>query len=87
DYAFNIVQRYRQEGNGSIEKVISRIGIAVLLCSLTTQIGYGVLLTGDSLALRGFGKIALIGEITCIFNALIVLPAIILFFERKDNAA
>ncbi len=85
DYAFNIVQRYRQEGKGSIEKVISRIGIAVLLCSLTTQIGYGVLLTGDSLALRGFGKIALIGELTCIFNALIVLPAIILFLERKRD--
>lgn len=83
DYAFNIVQRYRQEGFGSIEKVISRIGIAVLLCSLTTQIGYGVLLTGDSLALRGFGKIALIGELTCIFNALIILPAIIFFFEGR----
>lgn len=83
DYAFNIVQRYRQEVEGSIEKVISRIGEAVLLCSLTTQIGYGVLLTGDSLALRGFGKIALIGEITCLFNALIVLPAIIMFFEER----
>ncbi len=85
DYAFNIVQRYRQEGKGSIKKVISRIGIAVLLCSLTTQIGYGVLLTGDSLALRGFGKIALIGELTCIFNALIVLPAIIMLFEKREE--
>ncbi|MGC8926381.1 MAG: efflux RND transporter permease subunit [Myxococcota bacterium] len=83
DYAFNIVQRYRQEGIGSIEKVISRVGVAVLLCSLTTQIGYGVLLTGDSLALRGFGKIALIGELTCIFNALITLPALIFLFESR----
>ena len=87
DYAFNIVQRYRQEGYGSLNKVISRIGVAVLLCSLTTQIGYGVLLTGDSLALRGFGKMALIGELTCIFNALVVLPAMIFLFERvfKDE--
>lgn len=85
DYAFNIVQRYRQEGAGSIEGVISRIGPAVLLCSLTTQIGYGVLLTGDSLALRGFGKIALIGEFTSIFNALIVIPTIIFFLERAKN--
>ncbi len=82
DYAFNIVQRYKQEGKASLEKVISRIGPAVLLCSLTTQIGYGVLLTGDSLALRGFGKIALIGEFTCIFNALIVLPAMIYLIEQ-----
>ncbi|MCX7945129.1 MAG: MMPL family transporter [Deltaproteobacteria bacterium] len=86
DYAFNIVQRYKQEGHGSITKVISRVGVAVLLCSLTTQIGYGVLITGDSLALRGFGKIALIGELTCIFNALIVLPALVFLIERKKDA-
>ncbi len=85
DYAFNVVQRYRQEGGKNIEYVISRIGLAVLLCSLTTQIGYGVLITGDSLALRGFGKIALIGEVTSIFNALIVLPAIILILRGSDE--
>jgi predicted RND superfamily exporter protein len=47
------------------------------VCSLTTIIGYGSLLVSDNLAIRGFGTASLIGEITCVLTALVLVPAIL----------
>jgi predicted RND superfamily exporter protein len=75
DYAVNIVQRWRQEGAGSLARVLRETGGAVALCSLTTIIGYGSLLTADNRALRGFGLLASLGELSSIMAALLALPA------------
>jgi len=75
DYAVNIVQRWRIEGQGSLERVLRETGGAVALCSLTTIIGYGSLLAADNRALRGFGLLASVGELACISAALVALPA------------
>jgi len=87
DYAVNIYQRYRQDGPGSIQKVIANTGGAVVLCSLTTIIGYSVLLMSRSRALVSFGLVALLGEFTCLGAALISLPAFIVLRESRDRAA
>ena len=84
DYAVNIYQRYRQDGIGSIHKVIANTGGAVILCSLTTIIGYSVLLMSRSRALVSFGLVALLGELTCLGAALIALPAFIVWRERRE---
>ena len=52
-------------------------GSAVFVCSLTTIIGYGSLLVSDNLAIRGFGTASLIGEVACVFTALVVVPAML----------
>ena len=75
DYAVNIVQRWRLEGPGSLDRVLRETGGAVALCSLTTIIGYGSLLVADNRALRGFGLLASLGEVACITAALVALPA------------
>jgi predicted RND superfamily exporter protein len=75
DYAVNIVQRWRIEGPGSLERVLRETGGAVALCSLTTIIGYGSLLVADNRALRNFGLLASLGEFACITAALVALPA------------
>ncbi len=75
DYAVNIVQRWRLEGPGSLDRVLRETGGAVALCSLTTIIGYGSLLVADNRALRGFGLLASVGELACITAALVALPA------------
>jgi predicted RND superfamily exporter protein len=82
DYAVNIVQRYR-EGGGSLEKVLRETGSALALCSLTTVIGYASLMVADSQALAGFGLLAALGEVTCLFTALFVLPA---WLARREQA-
>jgi predicted RND superfamily exporter protein len=78
DYAANIVQRWRQEGAGSLDRVLRETGGAVALCSLTTIIGYGSLLAADNRALRGFGVLASLGEVACLAAALVALPAFLL---------
>ena len=75
DYAVNIVQRWRVEGPGSLQRVLRETGGAVALCSLTTIIGYASLLVADNQALRGFGLLASVGEVACFAAALLALPA------------
>jgi predicted RND superfamily exporter protein len=77
DYGVNIFQRYRQEGRGSISKVLRQTGGAVGLCSLTTVIGYGSLLIAQSQAFVSFGVLAVLGELTCFTAAIIALPALL----------
>ena len=77
DYAVNIVQRFRQERlqPGALARILRETGGAVALCSATTVIGYASLAVADSQALAGFGLLAALGEVTCLFAALFVLPA------------
>jgi hypothetical protein len=86
DYAVNIVQRWRLEGPGSLDRVLRETGGAVALCSLTTIIGYGSLLVADNRALRGFGLLASAGELACITAALVALPAWLLRRKRPQGS-
>ncbi len=76
DYAINIAHRHDTEEVPDPITTLRTSGSAVFVCSLTTIIGYGSLLASDNLAIRGFGTASLIGEITCVFTALVLVPAI-----------
>jgi uncharacterized protein len=73
EYSINFYDRVRAVGD--IRKSLQSVGGAIAACSLTTMLGYGSLLFGDNLALRSFGKYAVIGELSCLLTALLVLPA------------
>ena len=74
EYAINMLQRHR-ENPTDIVAVVSRTGGAVALCSLTTIIGYGSLLTARNQALFSFGVVAVLGEFMCLATAVLLLPA------------
>ncbi|MCC7385591.1 MAG: MMPL family transporter [Deltaproteobacteria bacterium] len=80
DYAVNIYARYLIElmsdaPHEATEHAVSATGGAVILCSLTTIIGYGSLLVADNGSLVSFGDLAVLGELTCLSAAMIVMPA------------
>jgi predicted RND superfamily exporter protein len=77
DYAINIAHRHDHEEIPDPITTLRTSGSAVFVCSLTTMIGYGSLLVSDNLAIRGFGKASLIGEVACVFTALVLVPAIL----------
>jgi predicted RND superfamily exporter protein len=77
DYAINVAHRHDHNERRSARETLRTSGAAVFVCSMTTIIGYGSLLVSDNLAIRGFGKASLIGEITCLATALIVVPAML----------
>ncbi len=81
DYAVNVVHRWRLEGRGSVVRVVRETGGAVVLCSLTTTLGYLALLGSINGAVRSFGLAAVIGEVTCLFAALVVLPGVLIWID------
>ena len=77
DYALNIAARHRDEGPGSVPTIVAATGPAVALCSYTTVVGYASLLLSENQGIRSFGLAALIGELTCVFGALVLAPSLL----------
>jgi uncharacterized protein len=81
EYGLNVAVRHRQD-HDMIRAVVST-GAAVAVCSWTTIVGYGSLLAARNRALQGFGAMAILGELACITAALLALPGIMLWLERR----
>jgi len=83
DYSVNYMKRFVHEehdggaGPGAIKRAIEATGGAVVLCSLTTIIGYISLYVSSNRALNSFGAAMAISEVTCVAAAVIALPAIL----------
>jgi len=77
DYAINIAHRHDTDETSDPITTLRTSGSAVFVCSLTTMIGYGSLLVSENLAIRGFGTASLIGEVTCLLAALVLVPALL----------
>jgi uncharacterized protein len=80
EYALNMAARLDREKQ--VSTAIATTGAAVVLCSWTTIVGYGSLLAAHSQALRGFGAMAILGEIFCLGAAVIVLPVSLLCWRH-----
>ena len=80
DYGANVAARVRERG-GRVLDALAEVGPAVALCSWTSIVGYGSLLISLNRALRSFGEYAMIGEVTTILTALVLLPALLIIAE------
>lgn len=85
DYAVNVMQRYRS--TGSVLEAIRSAGGAVVLCSLTTMLGYLALIRSINQAVRGLGLVAVMGEVACLLAAVAVLPAALRWWETRKRAS
>jgi hypothetical protein len=83
EYGLNVAQRYRDDHD--MIRAVGATGAAVALCSWTTIVGYGSLLAASNRALRGFGVMAILGEVSCLTAALLALPALILWRLRRKQ--
>jgi predicted RND superfamily exporter protein len=89
DYAVNVAQRHYADRRGDILATLRTSGGAVVLCSLTTMLGYLALLGSHNQAIRSLGEIAVVGEVSCLLAAMVVLPALLLAGRRPvgENAS
>lgn len=85
EYAVNLVQRYEAERELGVVHALRTTGGAVVLCSLTTVLGYLALVDSMNPAIRSLGWIAFLGEACCLIAALAVLPAILLIRDGLRN--
>ncbi len=96
DYSVNLFQRYlvtratQQDRRASMLDAVSNVGGPVLMASLTTIIGYGSLLIARNQGFVSLGQIAVLGEVTCLLSALVLLPSLLLLghhlTQRRRNA-
>ena len=77
DYGANVMTRMCDRR--SVLPALAEVGPAVALCSWTTIIGYGSLLLSINRALRSFGWYGMLGELTTLTTALVLLPACVMF--------
>jgi predicted RND superfamily exporter protein len=89
EYAVNFVKRVREEEargqktRDAIRTSLEGAGGAVVLCSVTTIIGYVSLFASTNRALNSFGTLMTISEITCLATAVVALPALMYVFARE----
>lgn len=83
DYAVNFVLRYEEDTSQGVLSVLRNTGGAILLCSLTTILGYLALLSSVNQAIRSLGLLAVMGELGSLVSATFVLPAYLLWRERE----
>lgn len=84
DAGVHLVHRYREEGRGSIMRVLRSTGEHVVMGSLTTMLGFGGLLLSFHPALHSIGELAVIGIGATLLAAILFLPAMIEAMERRD---
>jgi len=86
DYGANVAARVKERG-GDVIGSMAEVGPAVALCSWTSIIGYGTLLYSLNRALRSFGWYAMVGEVTTIVTALVLLPGLLLLARPRGSAS
>lgn len=88
DYSINVMRRYRLEqtaGNDDpILSAVRRSGGAVVLCSLTTIVGYTSLYVSANQAMNSFGLAMAISEVTCLLAAVLTMPAVMILLRRRS---
>lgn len=86
DDAVHVNHRYMVEGPGSIARVVSRTGRAILLTSLTTIIGFASFIPAIMRAMRSTGIVLSIAMALAFLFSLTFHPAMLsLVFERKNR--
>jgi len=86
DYAVNFVQRYRENPQVGPIAALRSSGGAVILCSLTTSIGYLALLGSKNRAVHSLGLLSVLGEVACLLAALLVMPAWLVLARKSVRA-
>jgi hypothetical protein len=83
DYAINVLKRSQIERRDNLYRVIVETGGAVVLCSLTTTLGYLALLLSINRAVQSFGLAAAVGELTTLLAAVLGMPAFLFWRARR----
>jgi uncharacterized protein len=75
DYSIHLVHRLHGNG-GRLDEGVLETGKGVVLAAATNVAGFGTLAFGSYGAMRTVGVVALIGSVTCLATALILVPAL-----------
>jgi len=83
DNGVHIFHRSREEGSGALYFVLKNTGLAILMTTTTTIVGYSGLIMAHHPGLNSIGNLAIIGIISTFITAVLLLPVLIQFFEKE----
>jgi uncharacterized protein len=93
DYAIHLTSRYREEvGAGAstpegISRAVHTVGVALVLATATTAVGFLTNVVNPVPALRDFGIVAAVGIIASFLLMLTFVPAVRMLLDRRAEAA
>ena len=93
DYAIHMTSRYREElGSGaeiseSATRATKTVGVALVLATATTSVGFLTNVVNPVTALRDFGILAAVGITSAFVLMLTVVPAIRTILDRRAESA
>jgi predicted RND superfamily exporter protein len=85
DNGVHVYHRYREEGRNSLLFVLRNTGLAILMTTLTTIVGYSGLILAHHPGLNSIGDLAVIGIGATFVAAIVVLPAMLQFFDNLSH--
>jgi uncharacterized protein len=89
DYAIHLTSRYREEVGGGvnvaegIERAVRTVGIALVLATVTTSVGFLTNVVNPIPALKDFGIVAAVGIVASFLLMLSFIPAVRLLLDRR----
>lgn len=83
DNGVHFMHRYLEEGRRDVGLVLRTTGRAMILCSLTTMLGFGSLVTARYQALSTMGWVTILGMGFCLITSLCFLPTLLILREEK----
>jgi predicted RND superfamily exporter protein len=84
DDGIHILHRYKEEGKGSISKVVQSTGKAIFLTTATTCLAFSSFTVAKHPGLNAMSQVPVMGLILCFLAAIVFLPAIIkTILERR----
>lgn len=86
DNGVHIFHRYREEGPGSLLRVLRTTGLPVSASVITTMLGFFGLVFAQHNGLNSIGDLAVIGLSMTLVAALTLLPALLQFLEDRRTA-
>jgi hypothetical protein len=85
DYGVYLVHRYREDPQ-SVDGFAS-VSAGVMLCALTTIIGFAFLMISDHVGMWSLGFALAIGITACWIGAQLAVPALLFFRERRPGTS
>jgi uncharacterized protein len=81
DNGINIIYDYRRQLGRY--RMSPSTAVAVILNTLTTMVGFAVLMIADHRGLQSLGRVLTIGMSCCLVSSLIILPAFLVWITRN----
>lgn len=85
DNGVHILHGHRREGGLAISYVVGTVGLAALLASTTTALGFGGLVLAENRGVMRVGLLALVGIAATFVTTTVALPALLRLMERRDE--